>query len=245
LIAGRYEPLGDGLARDTELGRVVRIRWIASPDEVDDPRLSHPGVVRVYDIGEHEGRQFAAIEHVQGLLPLALTAPLPQDKAVYVGTHAARALGAAHELGLVHKGEILVRDDGVPKLSGFRPGEPGDDVRALAAALNETSPALPPLRATTADGLVRELEAIRPTIATQLLTPLPATRRRIPLVPLLIALALLVLVIGLVFAFRSRGGGSPKRKSEVRIAAVTRVSHASSAQQQAQNLSGWLARYSR
>ena len=75
MIAGRYEPLDEGLARDSELDRVVRIRWIESRDEVDDPRLSDPAVVRVYDIGEHEGRRFAAIEHVDGL-PLSLRAPL-------------------------------------------------------------------------------------------------------------------------------------------------------------------------
>lgn len=241
MIAGRYEELEHGLARDVELGRVVRIRWIDSPGEVDDPRLSHPAVVRVYDIGEHEERRFAAIEHVHGLLPLALAAPLPPDTAVYIGTHAARALAAAHELGLVHAGEILVRDDGVPKLAGFRPGEPGDDVRALAEALNDASPALPPLTSTTAAGLVKELEDIRPTVATQVLTPLPS-RRSFPWLPVVVTLALVALVIGLLFALRS--GGSPKPEKP-NVAAVRPVPHAASAERQAQYLSAWLARYSR
>jgi hypothetical protein len=121
LIAGRYEPLDGGLARDVELDRVVRLRWIDSVDEVDDPRLSHPNVVRVFDVGEHEGRRFAAVEHVAGV-PLALAAPLGRDAAIALGVRAARALAAAHALGLVHAGEVLVREDGVPKLSGFRPG---------------------------------------------------------------------------------------------------------------------------
>src|SRR5206468_2638013 len=55
LIAGRYQELENGLARDTELDRVVRLRWVDSASEVDDPRLSHPNVVRVFDIGEHDG----------------------------------------------------------------------------------------------------------------------------------------------------------------------------------------------
>ena len=244
MIAGRYEELENGLARDLELGRVVRIRWIDSPAEVDDPRLSHPAVVRVYDIGEHDGRSFAAIEHVHGMLPLALAAPLPPDTAVYVGTHAARALAAAHDLGLVHAGEILVRDDGVPKLAGFRPGEPGDDVRALAEALNEASPALPPLRAATAEGLVKELEQVRPTVATQMLTPLPTpppVRRALPAVAwIVVAVALAALAIGLFFALR---GGSKQEKPAT--AAVPPVPHAATAEQQARNLSAWLARYSR
>jgi hypothetical protein len=240
LIAGRYEELEHGLARDLELDRVVRIRWIDSTDEVDDPRLSHPAVVRVYDIGEHEQRRFAAIEHVHGLLPLALAAPLAPDKAVYIGTHAARALAAAHDLGLVHAGEILVRDDGVPKLAGFRSGEPGDDVRALAEALNDASPALPQLTATTADGLVKELEDIRPTVATQVLTPLPR-RRSFPWLPVLVALALVVLVVGIVYALRSTNAPKPQQP---RVAAVTPVPHAATAERQARNLSAWLARYS-
>jgi hypothetical protein len=239
MIAGRYEPLEEeGLARDTELGRVVRIRWIESTDEVDDPRLSHPAVVRVYDVGEHEGRRFAAVEHVHGMLPLALAAPLAPDTAVYVGLHATRALAAAHDLGLVHRGEILVRDDGVPKLSGFREGEPGEDVRALAEALNDASPALPPLHGATTDELIKELEDIRPTVAREVLqTPLPARRRRLPLVAVVVAVAVLFLVLGLIFALHD--GGSKKSTG------VAPVAHSASAEEQARNLSAWLGRYSR
>ena len=237
MIAGRYEELEDGLARDLELGRVVRIRWIGSTDEIDDPRISHPSVVRVYDVGEHEGRRFAVIEHIHGLLPLALAGPLPPDTAVYIGLHAARALAAAHELGLVHMGEILVRDDGVPKLAGFRRGEPGPDVRALAEALNDASPALPPLRGATTDALIGELEAIRPTVARQVLTPMPRRRPRV-LLWIVAALALVAVVIGLLFAFR---GGTTHTNG----ATVQPVPHARSAEQQARNLSAWLARYSR
>lgn len=239
MIAGRYEPLDGGLARDTELGRVVRIRWIESRDEVDDPRLSDPAVVRVFDVGEHEGRRFAAIEHVDGL-PLALRAPLPADDAVVLGTHAARALAAAHALGLVHAGELLVRADGVPKLSGFRSGRPGDDVRALAQALNDASPELPPLQAETPEELVRELRAVRPAAAkTVAFEPMVVTgRSRLPFV--LVAVALVALTIGLVTAFH--GSSKPKPRP---IARVEPVPPGANAEQEARNLSAWLARYSR
>lgn len=238
MIAGRYEPLGNGLARDTELDRVVRIRWIESRDEVDDPRLSDPAVVRVYDIGEHDGRRFAAIEHVDGL-PLSLQAPLRADDAVVLGTHAARALAAAHALGLVHAGELIVRADGVPKLSGFRAGEPGADVRALADSLNEASPELPPLQAETPDELVRELRAVRPAAAeTVAFTPMSADRRsRLPLG--LAAVALAALTIGLVAALH--GGSKPKPRPAARIVPIQR---GASAEQEARNLSAWLSRYS-
>ena len=240
MIAGRYEPLEDGLARDVELGRVVRLRWLESKDEVDDPRLSHPNVVRVFDLGEHEDRRFAAVEHVQGL-PLALVAPLPVAEAIVLGTQAARALAAAHDLGLVHAGEILVRDDGVPKLSGFRRGEPGDDVRALAEALNDASPDLPPLRARTTTELALALERARPVPTVE--QPMVPARRSLPIVPALLVVAVTAVVIGLVFALGGRHANTPVRKRPV--ARVTPVPHAATPEQQARNLSAWLARYSR
>jgi hypothetical protein len=239
LIAGRYEPLEDGLARDTELDRIVRIRWVASRDDVDDPRLSDPSVVRVFDIGEHEGQRFAAVEHVDGL-PLALRAPLEADAAVILGTHAARALVNAHALGLVHAGELIVRDDGVPKLSGFRPGEPGADVRALAQALNDASPELPPLHAETPQQLVRELRAVRPAAAeTVPFAPIVAPRRRVPLSLVLVAVAVLAVAVGLIAALDHGLKAKPRP-----IARVSPVPHGASAAQEARNLSAWLGRYS-
>lgn len=245
MIAGRYEPLDeDGLARDTELDRVVRIRWIDSRDDVDDPRLSDPAVVRVFDIGEHDGRRFAAIEHVDGV-PLAARAPLAPDDAVVLGAHAARALSAAHALGLVHEGELLVRADGVPKLSGFERGDPGPDVRAFARALNEAAPELPLLLAETPDELVRELRAVRPAAAkTVPFEPVtvstPQTRRRrIPPALALVAIAVLALTAGLIAAFDH--GSKPKPRP---IARVLPVRPGSSAEQEARNLSAWLSRYS-
>jgi hypothetical protein len=240
LIADRYEPLDGGLARDTELDRIVRIRWIESRDDVDDPRLSDPAVVRVYDIGEHEGRQFAAIEHVDGL-PLTLRAPVSADDAVVLGTHAARALAVAHALGLVHAGELIVRADGVPKLSGFRRGEPGADVRALAEALNEASPELPPLDAGTPEELVRELRAVRPAAAeTVAFTPVKPRRSRLPLV--LVAVAIIALTIGLVAALDGDSKPKPKPRPVAHVAPVPR---GATAEQEARNLSRWLSRYSR
>jgi hypothetical protein len=236
VIAGRYEPLGDGLARDVELQRIVELRW----DEVDDPRLQHPNVVRVFDVGEHEGRTFAAVEHVQGA-PLARVAPLPLDEAVTLGVQACRGLAAAHDLGLVHTGEILVRQDGVPKLTGFDPGEPGADVRALARALNDAAPGLPALEAETTTELALELERARPAATVPLPPVQPTQRRRSPVVPaVLVAVAVAALAIGLVAAFS--GGAAPKAKPQV--ARVKPVPHAATPEQQAQNLSSWLARYS-
>jgi len=241
VIAGRYEPLEQGLARDTELDRVVRLRWLADTDVVDDPRLSHPNVVRVFDIGEEDGRRFAAVEHVQGL-PLALVAPLPPEQAVRLGVQSCRALAAAHDLGLVHVGAILVRPDGVPKLAGFRPGEPGDDVRALAESLNDACPELPLLTSDTTTGLALELERARPTAAAPTVAFAPVRRstasRRSSVVS---AAAVLAIAAGLLAAFWPRHDAKPQPRP---VARVQPVPHAATAQQQARNLSRWLSRYS-
>lgn len=244
MIAGRYEPLDGGLARDVELDRVVRLRWIDSVDEVDDPRLSHPNVVRVFDVGEHEGRRFAAVEHVAGV-PLALAAPLGRDAAIALGVRAARALAAAHALGLVHAGEVLVREDGVPKLSGFRPGEPGDDVHALARALNEASPELPPLDADTPRKLERALNRARPQstipLPTLVLPKLPRQRRRTVLG--LVAAAVVALALGLAASFAGDGGG-PQARQTTRTVRVTPVPPGPTAEAQARQLAAWLSRWS-
>jgi hypothetical protein len=241
VIAGRYEPLDDGLARDVELGRIVRLRWIESTDEVDDLRLSHPNVVRVFDVGEHEGRRFAAIEHVQGL-PIALVAPLPADDAVQIGIQATRALAAAHDLGLVHMGEILVRGDRVPKLAGFRAGTPGPDVRALAGALNDASPELPPLTGETTTQLELELERARPKAAAATIPLHPVRpRRRVPLAAIVAAVAVLAVAIGLIAAF----AGSSKPHVQRTFEPVSTVPHGSSAREEAANLSAWLTSYSK
>jgi hypothetical protein len=109
-------------------------------------------------------------------------------------------------------------------------------VRALAEALNDAAPALPPLHGATADELIKQLEEIRPTVAEQVLTPLPQRRSR-ALVWILAGLAVLALAIGLFFAFR---GGTTRSNGT----AVTPVPHAATAERQARNLSAWLARYS-
>jgi serine/threonine protein kinase/tetratricopeptide (TPR) repeat protein len=87
--------------------------------------LNHPNVIAVYDVGEAEGTPFIAME-------LALGASLNR----YVGdpsiswltrlrwlTDIARALGAAHRVGLIHRdvkpANVILRDDGVIKVLDF------------------------------------------------------------------------------------------------------------------------------
>lgn len=148
LLAGRYEivrPLGHGamavvdLAHDRELGRDVALKRLAENLARDEDlrarflregrlaaQLSHPNVVRVYDVGDADGRPYIAMEHVDGESLADLVARrgrVPVAEAAALGMQAARALAAAHAAGLVHRDvkphNLLLRRDGLLKLSDF------------------------------------------------------------------------------------------------------------------------------
>jgi tetratricopeptide (TPR) repeat protein/tRNA A-37 threonylcarbamoyl transferase component Bud32 len=89
-------------------------------------RLSHPNVVQVYEIGEHERASFIAMEYVDGLtLKDWITQPHTRAEILAVFIAAGRGLAAAHQKGLVHRdfkpdnvmithdGRVLVMDFGL------------------------------------------------------------------------------------------------------------------------------------
>jgi len=148
VLAGRYEivrPLGHGamavvdLARDRKLGRDVALKRLAENLARDEDlrarflregrlaaRLSHPNIVRVYDVGEADGRPYIAMEHVDGETLADLierNGTVASGEAAELGAQAARALAAAHAAGLVHRDvkphNLLLRRDGLLKLSDF------------------------------------------------------------------------------------------------------------------------------
>jgi eukaryotic-like serine/threonine-protein kinase len=67
--------------------------------------LQHPHIVQIYEIGEHEGRPYAALELVGGgsLAERLTGAPLPTRQAASLVETLARAVHAAHERGVVHR----------------------------------------------------------------------------------------------------------------------------------------------
>jgi serine/threonine protein kinase len=156
---GRYEilaELGRGAmgavfcARDPKIDRTVAIKTIsvpsASAQEAEHFRqrffreaqaagkLSHPGIVTIYDIGEDEPSHtpFIVMECVQGQSLEALVAAeagpthsglLPQATALDLIKHIAEALDYAHSQGIVHRdikpANILVTATGQPKIADF------------------------------------------------------------------------------------------------------------------------------
>ena len=148
LIAERYELeelVGTGgmssvyrahdrlLERDVAL-KVLHPQFTADTDYVERfrrearsvARLSHPSIVTVIDRGEQDGRQFIVFEYVRGenlKTLLQRVGPLPEEEAVRLALQIARALGFAHDNGLVHRDvkpqNVLLNGDGQAKVTDF------------------------------------------------------------------------------------------------------------------------------
>src|SRR5947208_15525081 len=106
-------------AHDTLLERYVALKvlhdqYMADDDFVERFRrearsvaqLSHPNIVTVIDRGEQDDQQFIVFEYIAGenlKARVEREGPLPEEEAVRLGLQIARALGFAHEHGLVHR----------------------------------------------------------------------------------------------------------------------------------------------
>lgn len=89
-------------------------------------RLSHPGVVQVFDQGEDDGVVFLAMEHVPGRTLRDLMrerGPLTPREALDLFEPVLDALAAAHRSGIVHRDvkpeNVLLADDGRVKVADF------------------------------------------------------------------------------------------------------------------------------
>jgi eukaryotic-like serine/threonine-protein kinase len=89
-------------------------------------RLTHPGVVAIFDTCAHDGLDAIVMEFVDGPTlrdVLDRDGPLPVGRAVGIAVEIADALTAAHRLGLVHRdvkpANVLVCPDGSIKVTDF------------------------------------------------------------------------------------------------------------------------------
>ena len=130
-IIGRYEvleELGQGAmgtvyrAKDPAMDRVVALKTIRTEILAGQQggefrerfyrearaagALAHPGIVPVFDVGEHEGMPFLVMEFIKGrtLAEAARSSErLSLERACEITQQIAEALGYAHQKGVVHR----------------------------------------------------------------------------------------------------------------------------------------------
>lgn len=123
-------------AEDLVLEREVAVKVVRGATTDDDQpfakeiaalaRLSHPGIIRLYDGGTHAGTAYLVMEFVEGRAldeVIATEAPFDADRVCAIGQQVAEALAHAHGVGLVHRDvkppNILLEDSGRARLTDF------------------------------------------------------------------------------------------------------------------------------
>ena len=130
-------------ATELALGRQVALK-ILRPETADTTtararfdrearaiaKLEHPGIIRIYAAGEHDGVRYIAMELIRGRSldglvreALANRSPMPTTTVLRYGAALADALAAAHAAGIVHRdvkaSNVLVAQDGRVLLADF------------------------------------------------------------------------------------------------------------------------------
>jgi serine/threonine protein kinase len=140
-ITGKLGTGGMGVvydADDLRLPRKVALKFLSDElaDDQDAMRrfareastialLSHANICTIYDVDTHEGRQFIAMERLEGVTLKTVMAreDLELARLLDIGRQITAALGAAHAKGVVHRdikpGNVMVSDDGRVKVLDF------------------------------------------------------------------------------------------------------------------------------
>lgn len=154
-------------ALDTMMTRDVAIKMVPAEPAYQDrfrqevaaaARLNNPNIIPVYEAGEIDGRLYLVMPVVDGVdlqTILQRDGPMSPELAVRVIEQVAAALEAGHSCGLTHGdvsaantfvvgGEFVYLLDFAATVDSSSPGDPREDIRALARVLHQCLTGQPP-----------------------------------------------------------------------------------------------------
>ncbi|MDB5391785.1 MAG: repeat-containing protein [Planctomycetaceae bacterium] len=125
-------------ARQINLNRIVALKMILAGQLADDSdvkrfqaeaeaaaRLDHPGIVPIFEIGQHEGQHYFSMAYVEGesLARKVANGPLPPREAAEMVRKVAEAVEYAHQKGIIHRdlkpANVLLDQAGEPRVTDF------------------------------------------------------------------------------------------------------------------------------
>jgi WD40 repeat protein/tRNA A-37 threonylcarbamoyl transferase component Bud32 len=125
-------------ARQVSLNRIVALKMILAGHLADgkDVRrfqteaeaaahLDHPGIVPVYEVGQHDGQHYFSMGFVDGqsLAQRLARGPFPSRDSAELMARVSDAIAYAHERGVIHRdlkpANILLDVDGYPRVTDF------------------------------------------------------------------------------------------------------------------------------
>ncbi len=150
-------------AVDTRLGRTVALKLLAVPPYLMPAErdalvarlrrearavgsLSHPNVVTIFDVGEHDGLHFLVMEYLDGVTLRARldTGPLSAHEAADILDQVAAGLDAVHAQGVLHRdikpSNVMLLPGGGVKLMDFGVARQADDTTMTQAGTMVGSP---------------------------------------------------------------------------------------------------------
>ena len=175
-------------AKHRKLNRIVALKMIlggrfSSDEEVTRfqieaeaaARLDHPGIVPIYEVGEHDGQHFFAMKFIEGgsLAERLGRFRTDQRGAIQMLSKVARAVHHGHQRGVLHRdlkpANILIDPEGQPVVTdlGLAKNTAGDSDLTNTGAILGTPSYMPPEQAsgqqaitTAADVYFRMIQSV-------------------------------------------------------------------------------------
>lgn len=114
-------PVAIKLLNAADPSAAARLRFLVEARAI--ARLSHPNVVTVFRVGEHNGTPYLVSEYIRGTSLDRLDRPVPWERVLAIAIDLAHGLAAAHRRGVMHRdikpANAILSENGTVKLLDF------------------------------------------------------------------------------------------------------------------------------